>query len=823
MQGIANDLRLAFRQLAKAPGFTATVVLTLAFGIGVTTTIFSLVEGILLRPLSFRDPSRLVIVGDHLGNNRGTGITAREISIYAHTTSAFASMGGYIGTGFELAGGTTPEEIRAGRATASLFPTLGVDPILGRLFTQQEEDARAPVALISYALWTSRYHRDPGILGKPIELSRKTYSILGVMPRGFSYPVEGGVLNPTVLWVPMSLTPDELSEASAGFWGYQLVGRLKDGVSQAAALDDVGRAAQQVMRSFPPTMSAIRIRGNVVPLMEYVVGEARPLLHTLFGAVSIVLLIACVNVAVLLLVRATRSRREYAIRLALGARPAVIARQAICEGVLLSLFGGVLGLGLAAIALRLAVGALPDSLPRIASISIDGPVALFALLVALATGILCSAAPAFAATRTDPIESMKDGARTGGASTHAWLRPALVTGEIAVALVLLTTAGALVRSYQKLLAVDPGYRADHVLVAGYQLPITQYTTNDAAFAFNQSVLDRLSQKPGVVAVGITGILPEDGGYGMAAYTIEGQPTEGWKLKFAPFGAIDGDFFRSLGIPLIAGRTFNENDRADTPLVVIVNQSMAAHSWPGQNPLGKRMHVGNPKKGLPWATVVGVVGDVRVSSLEDKAIDGWFAPARQPAILYGKDEGDKLSGPAGGMITLRSALPPEEMMRTLRETIAGIDPLLPLQHMRTMDAVVSESMAPRRFNTSLIAAFALGALALAITGIYAVVAFSVSLRTQEIAIRMALGSQRAGIARLVLLSGAKMALWGCGLGIVGSFAASRLVHSFLYDVSATDPLIYLASVVVMILVALLASALPAARAASADPIKALRAI
>jgi predicted permease len=823
MQGIANDLRLAFRQLSKAPGFTATIVLTLAFGIGITTAIFSLVEGILLRPLSFRDPNRLVIVGDHLGNNRGTGITAREISIYAQSARAFASMGGFIGTGFELAGGETPEEIRAGRATASLFPTLGVEPMLGRLYTQQEEDARAPVAVISYALWTSRYHRDAQVLGRAIELNRKTYSIIGVMPRSFSYPVDGGVLHPTRLWVPLSLTPDELSDASAGFWGYQLVGRLKDGVSLPAAIEDAERVSQQVMRGFPPTMAAIRIRGAVIPLMEYVVGETRPLLRTLFGAVSVVLLIACVNVAVLLLVRATRSRREYAVRLALGARSAVIVRQSVCEGVLLSLIGGVLGLGFAALAVRTAARYLPDTMPRIDSISIDGTVGLFALLIALVTGILCSVAPAFTATRTDPMEALKDGARTGTAKGHAWLRSALVVAEIAVALVLLTAAGGLVRSYQKLLTVDPGYRADHVLVAGYQLPIAQYPTNDSAFAFNQAVLDRLSQKAGVVAVGFTTILPEAGGYGMAAYTIEGQPTEGWKLKFAPFGAVDGDYFRALGIPLISGRMFNENDRADTPLVVIVNQSMAAHSWPGQNPLGKRMHVGNPKKGLPWATVVGVVGDTRVSSLEDEATDGWFAPARQPAILYGKDEGDKLSGPAGGTIALRSALPPEEMMRTLRETVAGIDPLLPLQHMRTMDDVVSESVAPRRFNTNLITAFALGALALAVTGIYAVVAFSVSLRTQEIAIRMALGSQRSGIARLVLISGARMGLWGCGLGVVASFAASHLLRSFLFDVSATDPLIYFASVVVMLLVALLASALPAARAASADPIKALRAI
>jgi putative ABC transport system permease protein len=823
MLKLATDFRFAARQLGNTPGFAVTVVLTLALGIGVTTAIFSLIEGILLRPLAFRDPDRLVLIGDRLGNNRGTGVTAREIATYAHAASAFSSIGGFIGANYELLNGAVPEEIAAGRMTASVFPTLGVAPILGRVFTEKEEDAHAPLVVISYALWTNRFHRDPQVVGNTIELNRKIYSIVGVMPRGFAYPVDSGRLNPTQLWLPMSLTPDELSDAAAGFWGYQIVARLKDGVALSAATQDVQRVAEQVMRNFPPTMAAIRIRGNVTPLHEYAVGESRSLLRTLFGAVSIVLLIACVNVAVLMLVRAIRRRREYAVRLALGARPGAIVRESVCEGLLLSFTGGLLGLGLAAIALRAELQFLPDSLPRIDSVAVDGAVAAFALALACVTGLLCSIAPAFAAARTDLLETLKEGVRTGGAKSHSWLRSALVVAEIGVALVLLTTAGAFLRSYQKMLAVDPGYRADHVLVSGYELPLGQYATEAAVDAFNHAVIDRLAHKPGVTAVGLSNILPGTGNYGMAAYTIEGQPSEGWKLKFAPFGAIDGDYFRSLGIPLLQGRFFNQNDRADSPLVVVMNQSMAARAWPGQNPIGRRMHVGNPKKGLPWATVVGIVGNTKIGSLEDPDPDAWFAPVAQPAILYGKENSWKLSGSAGGYITLRSTLPPEAMMQTLRETISGIDPLLALQHVRTMTDVVSESEAPRRFNTNLITAFALGALALAVTGIYAVVAFSVSLRTQEIAIRMALGSQRAEIARLVLISGAKMALIGCGIGVVASVAVSHLVSSFLFNVSATDPLIYAGSVILMLLVALLASALPAVRAASADPIQALRAI
>ncbi|MGO9435553.1 MAG: ABC transporter permease [Terracidiphilus sp.] len=827
MHSVAQDLRYIMRQLAKAPAFTVTVVLTLALGIGVTTAVFSLIECILLRPLPFRSPNQLVLIGDHLGNNTGIGVTAREISTYAHAAGAFASMGSFSGTSYELSGSGAPQEISAGRLTAGVFPTLGVEPLLGRVFTPQEDSAHAPVAVLSYALWTNRYHRDPNVLGGTIELNRKIYSIIGVMPRGFEFPIDIGLLDHTELWVPMSLTPDELSESAAGFWGYRIVARLKDGVTVSAAQQDAGRVAAQAMREFPPTMTSIRIRGDARLLHEDLVGKTRPLLRTLFIAVSVVLLIACVNVAILLLVRAIRRRREYAVRLALGARSAILIRESLCEGLVLSLIGGLLGLAFAAAVVYVAPNLLPDSMPRIDALSINGPVAVFTLLLALVTGVLSSVAPAFAASRTDLIDSLKDGARSGSAKSHAWLRSVLVVAEIAIALVLLTTAGALLRSYQKMLAVDPGYRPDHVLVAGYHLPSEQYSeqyaTNASVDNFNRTLVDRLSHKPGVVAVGITNILPSSDSAGMAALTLEGQSTEGWKLKFVSFGTIYGDYFGSLGIPLITGRTFNQNDRADSPLVIVVNQSMARRSWPGQNPLGRRMHIGNPKKGLPWATVVGVVGDTKLGSRDEPNADQWFAPDTQPAILYGPDSSWKLAESSSGQITLRTALPPEQMIETLRETVASIDPQLALNGIRTMNDVVAETEAPRRFNTGLITAFACGALVLAIIGIYAVVAFSVSQRTQEIAIRMALGAERKNIARLVLVSAARLALVGCGFGILGSIAVSRFVHSFLFDVSATDPLIYAASALAMTAIALLASALPARRAASADPIEALRAV
>ena len=822
MAALLQDLRFAFRQLRKSPGFTVTVVLTLALGIGATTAIFSLVEGVLLRPLPFSNPERLVLLGDHLAERPAISVTAREIGTYANETSAFSSVGGYITTNYELSSGAIPEEVYAARFSAGVFPTLGVSPTLGRVFTQQEEDGHQPVAVISYALWTNRYHRDPDVLGSSIVLDRKVYSIIGVMPRSFEFPLGAGHLDQAQLWVPMSLTPDELSDQHMGFWGYHLVARLNNGVTLTQAAQDADRVSRQIMRTFPASMAAIHIKGDVALLSEFDVADVRPLLKTLFLAVSVVLLIACVNIAGLLLVRAIRRRREYAVRLALGARSGVIVRESVFEGLLISLAGGVVGLAFAAVAIRTALHLLPDSMPRIDSISIDATVAAFALLLALVTGALCSLAPAFAALRTNLTESLNEGTRTRtGSSSHTWLRSALVVSEIAIALVLLTVSGALLRSFQKMRAVDPGFRADHVLVAEYQLPLQQYATDTSADSFNHAVIDRLSSKPGVIAAGSTNGLPASDGVGRAAYTIEGEPADSWKLKFAMFATVYGDYFHALDIPLIDGRYFTVDDRSSSVLVVIVNQSMAAHCWPGQRAVGKRMHVGNPQKGYPWATVVGVVADTKMGSRDEPSEDQWYTPAEQPATLNGSDFTGKLTSPASGYVTLRSALPPEQMTQTLRSTVAEVDPMLALQQVQPMDDAISSVEAPRRFNTDLITAFAVGALLLAVTGIYAVVAFSVSLRTQELAIRIALGAQRMGIARLVLISAVKLTLLGCVLGVLGSLAVSRLVSSFLFDVSATDPFIYMGSVLLMTIVALVASLLPAVRAAHADPTNALR--
>lgn len=822
MYALAEGLRLAFRQLRKTPLFTLLVVFILSFGIGGTTAIFSLVEGILLRPLPFSHSERLVLLGDHLGNRPSISVTAREIGTYAKALEAFSKTGGYIDASYEVSDGEIPEQVNGARLTAGVFPTLGISPMLGRSFTQKEEDGHEPVAVISYGLWLNRYHRDPHVVGDSITLNRQAYSIIGVMPRGFDFPPAASSLDQAQLWVPMSLTADELSDEHAGFWGYQMIARLKDGVSLSQGAQDADRVARQIMQNLPVAQSRIHIRGDVIPLLEYEVSEIRPLLRTLFLAVSVVLLIACANVAGLLLLRAIRRRSEYALRLALGARSAAIIRQSVLEGLLLGLTSALFGLAFAALAIRIALRTLPDSMPRIDSITVNGTVAGFALLLAFATGALCSLAPAFAALKTDPMESLKEGVRTNTASTsHTWLRSGLVVSEIAVALVLLIASGALLRSFQKMQAVDPGFHPERVLVAGYQLPLKQYSTSASAETFSREVVVRLSSRPGVVAVGMINAAPATGSYPMTAYTIEGRSTDNWKPEFAIFSVIFGDYFRAMRIPLLQGRSFNAGDRSNSQPVVIVNESMAKHCWPGQYAVGKRMHAGGPPMKSPWATVVGVVADTKMGSRDEPSSDQWYTPMEQASILYFSDKNGKLADPAGAYITVRSALPPEQMIHTLRSTVAEIDPLLALEQVQPMTEAIANVEAPRRFNTGLISAFALGALLFALTGIYAVVAFSASLRTHEIAIRMALGAQRTRIAKLILFSAARLALIGCTLGVLGSLATARIIQSLLFEVSAIDPLIYLAGVLIMMTAAILASALPARRVASLDPIVSLR--
>jgi predicted permease len=826
LRNLLFDLRFALRRLRKAPGFTLTALITLAFGIGATTAIFSIVEGVLLRPLPFAEPSRLVSLGDRLEgvhyDGGAFGVTAPGVLTYIRDTRSFSSLGGYTPSTYELSGVGTPTQINAARLTASIFPTLGVSPLMGRYFTQKEDEGSQQVALLSYRTWRSRFHGDANILGQKILLDRKPYEIIGVMPRDFEFPLVPGQLNRSELWVPMSFTQNELVTGS-GSWSYYLVGRLKPGVTAAQAQQDAGTAAQEIMRNFPPALSNRRIHPSVTSLDEVTVAGARPLVGTLFLAVAVVLFIACANLAGLLLVRVIRRRREIAVRLALGATGAAVLRESLFESLLLSLGGGLLGLALASAALRAGVSFLPETLPRIDSISLDWAVAAFALGLAALTGSLCGVIPALAAARTGVNDALKEGGRTGTAGAgHARLRSALVVAELAVALVLLTASGLLLRSFQKMRSVDLGFRVDHVLTAAYSLPRQEYSTQAAIDQFNLALRTKLEQLPGVQAMGVTTILPASDLDISATFTPDGYvPPQGAGLNLAWMPAVMGNYFQAQGISIIRGRDFTSADGANAPLVTIVNRTLAEHYWPGQNPIGKRLHRGPVEAKLPWLTIVGEIGDVKELGADLPTQNQIYLPVSQVKAGVGSFATPTMRIGNNGYIVLRSAIAPAQMVDLLRAVVRSIDPLLPLTQVESMESVVSEDQAPRRFNTALISSFAVAALLLSLLGIYSVIAFSAATRSQEMAIRVALGSPRAGVMRLILASGARLGLVGCSLGAVAAVFATRLLRSLLFEVDPLNPAIIVLAAVTMFVLALAASLVPARRAASVQPVQALR--
>jgi predicted permease len=824
-----QDLRIAVRHLLKAPGFTTTAILMLALGIGATTAVFSVVESVLLRPLPFPHPEKLVTLGDILqgadiGGNGEAGVTAPDVQNYTRDTHSFESLGAYKPSNYELSGVGEPAQINASRLSGGTFPALGVAPLMGRFFTQQEDDQQAPVTVVSYSLWQNRLHGDPGVLGKKILLDRKPYVVIGVMPRNFEFPLMAGHLNSSELWVPMSFTEQERSVAAAANWSYSMVGRLNQGITAKQAESDAERVAEETMRNYPASMASLRIRATVRSLHEETVSDARQLVRTLFLAIFVVLLIACANLAGLLLVRAIRRRREIAVRRALGAPSGALLRQAILESLVLSVSGGLLGVALAAVAVRIGVSRLPETLPRLDEISLDWQVVAFAIVLAALTGLVCGLAPAFAALRTSVNDTLKEGGRTGTAGgAHARLRSALVIGEIAIALILMVGSGLLLRSFEKMRAVDLGFRPDHVLTATYSLPRQQYPTQPSVDQFNEELLRRLRQLPGVNSVGLTSFLPAAGSQGNSTFIAEGYvPPKDANLNLATPIQIQGDYMQAMGTPLLAGRLLTPADNENSQLVAVVNHKFAEHFWPGGNAIGKRLRIGMQESPTPWVTIVGEVADVKESSPDVPDKEQFYEPIDQFEKTLGTfaSPGD-LQG-NGGYIVLRTAMEPEQMENTLRETVRSIDAQLPLTQVQSMQQTVSDSENERRFNTVLISSFAIAAVLLAALGIYSVIAFSAALREQEMAIRMALGSQRSGILSLVFKSAAKLALAGCALGLLGAAAASRLLQTLVFDVSPFDPLVLTLAAVLVLMLAMAASLLPARRAASIDPMKSLRA-
>ncbi len=827
LETLWQDIRFALRHLLKWRGFTATAVLMLALGIGASTAMFSIVECVLLRPLPFPHSARLVILSDilegaHAGTNGEVGVTAPDVLAYTRYTHSFQNLGGYQRVEYELSGAGEPTEAHAARLSAGVLPALEVEPIMGRFFTQHEVDDRELVAVVSYSFWQSRLHGARHVVGTKILLNRKPYVVIGVMPRKFEFPLAPGRLDQSELWVPLTFNRQNLT-TGASVWGYNMVGRLKRGMTIAKADSDAEIVAQGIMRRYPAFMASLHIRAVVHSLKEKTIQDARQPVEILFLATFVVLLIACANFAGLLLVHAIRRRREIGLRLALGAPGGALMRQAVVESLVLSLSGGALGLTLAAGALRAGAGWLPESLPRIQEIGIDWRVAAFATVVAVLTGLICGLAPAVTASRTKVSESLKEGGPTvTSGSGHARLRAALVIGQIAVAQVLLVASSLLLFSFAKMREVDPGFRPDHLLTAAYSLPQIRYSTQTLVNEFNHELVRRLKQIRGIQSVALTTVVPESGGYPLTSVVAQDYvPPKHAGMNFAAFSAIQGRYFPTMGIRLLRGRAFSPQDDEHSRLVVIVDKKLAEHYWPGLNPLGKRLRFGTRTMQTRWMTIVGEIADVKWSSPDEPTLEQFYQPAKQVKKSLGA-----LASRAGlvgnaGYVVMRTVTPPGQMIGALRATVRSLDSQLPLEDVQSMEQALSESEAPRRFNTALVSAFAVAALFLAALGIYSVIAFASALRSREMAVRLALGSQRREILALILSSATKLAIAGSGFGLVGALAASGILKAYVFGVSASDPVMLALAVIFVLILALAASLLPAWRAAKVDPVLVLR--
>jgi putative ABC transport system permease protein len=823
---LAGEVKHAFRQLCRSPGFMVVAVTTLALGIGATTAIFSIVEGILLRPLPFRDPSRLVILSDHI---RGVsvdepGVNTSDIRIYTRSAGTFSSLSSYKTTLYELSGPSEPAEINATRLSGNTFQTLGVSPLLGRVFTKQEDDQKQQVTVLSYATWKVRFQSDPSIIGKKLLLDRQPYLIIGVMPRSFEFPSLSGHLNQSELWVPLSLTPAELT-TGAGYWGYRMVGRLKSGITVVQAQADAEHVTGEIMRNYPSRLAAIHIDAIVRPLQEDTVDSARSLVNLLFLAALVLLLIACANLAGLLLVRAIRRSRESAVRLALGASAHVLIRHSLLETLILGLSGGLLGIAIAAISLRLFVRFLPSTLPRIDAIHLDPTVVGFALLLALVTCLLCGAAPAFATIGVNVNSALKAGARSGTVEGgHARLRSILVVAQIAIALVLLTASGLLLRSFQELRDVDLGYPTQNLLIANYSLPSQKYSSQTQVTDFNHDLLERLQRLPGTHAAALTSLLPINGAYGGTVVTPEGYVApKSTEVNMALPVYIEGCYFQATGIPLLRGRAFTQDDNEKSQLVVIVNRKLAEHYWHGEDPIGKRLHVGTAADPNPWLTIIGEIPNVTQGGPEETQDhqEQYFQPLAQVNVNPGtKGRPTDITGNTMSVL-VRTYPPPAAMETSIRAVFHSLDRQLAVDQLQSMSQAISVTEGPRIFNTAVITAFGVASVLLAILGVYSVLAFSVALRVQELAIRIALGSSRAAILRLILTAGFQLAIIGSVIGLLGAILTTRFLRSLLFEVSPLDPLVLAFSAGAVLLLTLAASVLPAMRATRVDPMQLLR--
>jgi predicted permease len=819
LENLLHDVRYGVRQLRKAPGFAITAILTLAVGIGGLAAVFSVAEAVLFRPLPFKDSEQLISLREQIEHQSDElRMTAPDVLIFQRECKAFSGAAGFISAAYELTGAGAPFQGRAERVTASLFPLLGINPLLGRTFTQQEDDSAAPVTVISYMLWQERFQGDPNVFSKTIDLDRRPFTIIGVMPRSFEFPLDAGRLSHRDLWVPMSFSPVEKSSEGDNF-DYGLLARLKPGVSVVQAQADVDRVIQA-----NPGKSSLKLRGYFRTLKEETVHGARPLLNVLLVAVVLILLIACVNLANLLLVHAAGRRREFGVRLALGAARSVVLRQLLTESLLLSGIGGGLGMALAVSLVHAAAISLPDSLPRLSEIAVRWPMFAAAFGLVALTGVVCGLAPALASVRSNVLESLRDGGRgTGQVRSQHSLRSVLVTLEVALAMVLLVASSLLLRSFAKMLETDPGFQSQHVLTASLSLPAHDYPTQQKVDDFYAELQRRLEILPGVRSVGFSSNIPVVGQNSGRLIAPEGyvrSSGEGWLV--ASNYLVQGDYFQSLHIPLIRGRYFEARDeQSGAPLVAIISQSFAGRYFHGKNPIGLRLKVGDRfDSAMPTVTVVGVVGDVKQGALDQATVVQMYEPISQAAAQLGPLSA--MIGVVGGLdVVVRTDGDPMAMVPILNRIVHQLDPLLAVSRLHTMDEIVSATESSRRFNTAVLTAFAAIALILSLLGIYGVLAYSVTERTREIAIRMALGATREAVLLRTFQYALTLATTGVVGGLIASIGLTRFLESLLYGVKPLDSPSIVGAILVLVTCSALASWWPARRAASVDPMQILR--
>ena len=820
MQTLLQDLRYGARMLLKQPGFTLIAMLTLALGVGANTAIFSVINAVLLRPLPYAESERLALYNERSPQMDGMSISWPNYTDWRAQQRVFEEMAVFNRGDYNLTGVGEPERIQAGQVTASLFTTLRAHAALGRVFTADEDKPGGPrVVVLSYGLWQRRFAGDPQIVGKTLNFNDRAHTVIGVMPQGFRFPSR------VEMWVPVGQLSDQPSWKQRGNHpGLYGVARLKPGVTIEQARMDMDNIAAGLEKLYPNSNQDNRVR--IMPLLENYVRDVRRALWVLFGAVGFVLLIACANIANLLLARATTRAKELAVRAALGAGRWRIVRQLLTESVLLAAMGGALGLLLATWGVDFILKTSPDAIPRAQEIGLDSRVFIFTLAVSILTGLVFGLIPAWQASKLDPHETLKEAGR-GNSGSRQWLRSSLVVTEVAAALVLLVGAGLLIRSFYRLHQVDPGFSYERLWSANITLPERKYSPQQR-IEFWERLTEKLRAVPGVEAAAVASGLPLGNNGWQTSFTIEGRPAPPpGQRPLMEACAVSPDYFRAMGIPLRAGRYFTEQDthRPTTgPMpsnlgeegryyfslnAIIIDEEFARRHWPNEDAVGKRVRLGGSDPQSPLATVVGVVGRVKMESLSGGTnyVQGYF-----PSLQL----------PFGGMTAvIKSRVEPASLSAAVRSQVAALDSNQPIYNIRTMEQIRDESVATEKLNLTLLILFASVALVLALVGIYGVMSYAVTQRMHEIGIRVALGARGVDVLRLVVGHGMLLAGAGVVIGLAMAYGLTRLMSALLFSVKPTDLPTFTAVTLLLVVVALLACWIPARRAAKVDPVVALR--